>query len=68
MMNMAIFLFRTVIQACYSIEIYRKLCLGVMMRIATVVETVTKVVYLVEILNNDNSLRLKSHFCIIGKV
>ena len=37
MMNMAIFLFRTVIQACYSIEIYRKLCLGVMMRIATVV-------------------------------
>lgn len=61
-MNMAIFLFRTVIQACYSIQMYRKLCLGVMMRIATVVETVTKVVHLVDILNNENSLRLNHIF------
>lgn len=69
-MNIEIFLFRTVIQACNSIQMYRKLCLGVMMWIATVVETVTKVVlqYLVEILNKENSLTLKLHFCIISGV
>ena len=32
------------------------------MRIATVVETVTKVVHLVDILNNENSLRLNHIF------